>query len=112
MGMPARGLRADVTDTARGCLTPEFSVSGVRTSRAGKGRTLPMTKRLRVIAESNYKSDDIDVELLARMRLAGLKGHIRACRREPRRDRASPRPRSARHAAYRCSNPHFLVQGD
>ena len=29
-------------------------------------------KRIRVIAESNYKSDEIDAELLARMRLAGL----------------------------------------
>jgi transposase len=33
---------------------------------------LAHAKRLRVIAESNYKSDDIDAELLARMRLAGL----------------------------------------
>ena len=33
---------------------------------------LAHAKRLRVIAESNYKSDEIDAELLARMRLAGL----------------------------------------
>ncbi len=33
---------------------------------------LAHAKRLRVIAESNYKSDAIDAELLARMRLAGL----------------------------------------
>ena len=33
---------------------------------------LAHAKRLRVIAGSNYKSDDIDAELLARMRLAGL----------------------------------------
>ena len=33
---------------------------------------LAHAKRLRVIAQSNYKSDDIDAELLARMRLAGL----------------------------------------
>ncbi len=33
---------------------------------------LAHAKRMRVIAESNYKSDEIDAELLARMRLAGL----------------------------------------
>jgi transposase len=33
---------------------------------------LAHAKRLRVIAESNYKRDDIDAEILARMRLAGL----------------------------------------
>ena len=33
---------------------------------------LAHAKRIRVIAESNYKSDEIDAELLARMRLAGL----------------------------------------
>ena len=33
---------------------------------------LAHAKRLRVIAGSNYKSDDVDAELLARMRLAGL----------------------------------------
>ena len=33
---------------------------------------LAHAKRLRIIAESNYKSDDIDAEVLARMRLAGL----------------------------------------
>ena len=33
---------------------------------------LAHAKRLRVIAGSNYKSDDIDAQLLARMRLAGL----------------------------------------
>ena len=41
---------------------------------AGKGVhfVLAHAKRLRIIAGSNYKSDDIDAELLARMRLAGL----------------------------------------
>jgi len=33
---------------------------------------LAHARRLRAIAESNYKQDDIDAELLARMRLAGL----------------------------------------
>lgn len=33
---------------------------------------LAHARRLRVIAEANYKSDDIDAELLARMQLAGL----------------------------------------
>jgi transposase len=39
---------------------------------------LAHAKRLRVIAESNYKSDDIDAELLARMRLAGLIPEVHA----------------------------------
>jgi len=41
---------------------------------AGRGIyfVLAHAKRLRIIAESSYKSDDIDAELLARMRLAGL----------------------------------------
>jgi transposase len=33
---------------------------------------LAHAKRIRVIAESNYKRDDFDAEILARMRLAGL----------------------------------------
>ena len=33
---------------------------------------LAHARRLRAIAEANYKSDDIDAELLARMQLAGL----------------------------------------
>jgi len=33
---------------------------------------LAHAKRLKVIADSNYKRDDLDAELLARMRLAGL----------------------------------------
>lgn len=39
---------------------------------AGIGFVLAHARRLRAIAESNYKSDAIDAELLARMRLAGL----------------------------------------
>jgi transposase len=39
---------------------------------AGITLVLAHAKRLRAIAEANYKSDDIDAELLARMRLAGL----------------------------------------
>lgn len=40
----------------------------------GEGMTfvLAHAKRLRAIAEANYKSDEIDAELLARMHLAGL----------------------------------------
>ncbi|NIR30130.1 MAG: IS110 family transposase [Gammaproteobacteria bacterium] len=38
----------------------------------GFGFVLAHAKRLRIIAESNYKRDEIDAELLARMRLAGL----------------------------------------
>ena len=43
-----------------------------RLQGSGVHFVLAHAKRLRVIAESNYKSDDIDAELLARMRLAGL----------------------------------------
>lgn len=39
---------------------------------AGVHFVLAHARRLRAIAESNYKRDDIDAELLARMRLAGL----------------------------------------
>lgn len=39
---------------------------------AGIQFVLAHAKRLRAIAEANYKRDDIDAELLARMRLAGL----------------------------------------
>ena len=47
--------------------------SSIDSKRAkGSDFVLAHAKRLRVIAESNYKSDDIDAELLARMRLAGL----------------------------------------
>jgi transposase len=38
----------------------------------GIGFVLAHAKRLRHIAESNYKADEIDAELLARMQLAGL----------------------------------------
>ncbi len=38
----------------------------------GIGFQLAHAKRLRHIAESNYKADDVDAELLARMHLAGL----------------------------------------
>jgi transposase len=41
-------------------------------SGAGVRFVLAHARRLRVIAEANYKSDDIDAELLARMHLAGL----------------------------------------
>jgi transposase len=39
---------------------------------AGVHFVLAHARRLRLIAEANYKRDDIDAELLARMRLAGL----------------------------------------
>ena len=38
----------------------------------GFGFVLAHAKKLRAIAEANYKRDEIDAELLARMRLAGL----------------------------------------
>lgn len=38
----------------------------------GIGFVLAHAKRLRVIAQSTYKADEVDAELLARMRLAGL----------------------------------------
>ena len=38
----------------------------------GVGFVLAHAKKLRVIAESNYKTDEIDAEVLARMRVAGL----------------------------------------
>lgn len=41
-------------------------------SAAGVRFVLAHARRLRAIAEANYKSDDIDAELLARMHLAGL----------------------------------------
>jgi transposase len=41
-------------------------------SGAGVQFVLAHARRLRAIAEANYKRDDIDAELLARMRLAGL----------------------------------------
>jgi transposase len=41
-------------------------------SEAGVTFVLAHARRLRAIAEANYKRDDIDAELLARMRLAGL----------------------------------------
>jgi transposase len=41
-------------------------------SGAGMHFVLAHARRLRAIAEANYKRDDIDAELLARMRLAGL----------------------------------------
>jgi transposase len=39
---------------------------------AGISFVLAHAKRLRAIAEANYKRDEVDAELLARMRLAGL----------------------------------------
>ena len=41
-------------------------------TEAGIGFVLAHAKRLRAIAEGTYKRDEIDAELLARMRLAGL----------------------------------------
>jgi transposase len=38
----------------------------------GYGFVLAHAKKLRAIAEANYKRDEIDAEILARMRLAGL----------------------------------------
>jgi len=38
----------------------------------GFGFVLAHAKKLRAIAEANYKSDEIDAEILARMRVAGL----------------------------------------
>jgi transposase len=43
-----------------------------RLTGAGVQFVLAHARRLRAIAEANYKRDDIDAELLARMRLAGL----------------------------------------
>lgn len=51
---------------------------------AGAGFVLAHAKRLRVIAESTYKSDDIDAELLARMHLAGLIPRVHAKDQEQR----------------------------
>lgn len=45
---------------------------------AGHGFVLAHAKKLRAIAESNYKRDEIDAELLARMRLAGLIPEVHA----------------------------------
>jgi transposase len=39
---------------------------------AGIGFVLAHARRLRAIADANYKRDEVDAELLARMRLAGL----------------------------------------
>lgn len=44
----------------------------------GIGFVLAHAKRLRAIAESSYKSDEVDAELLARMRLAGLIPEVHA----------------------------------
>lgn len=41
-------------------------------SEHGIGFVLAHAKKLRAIAEANYKSDEIDAEVLARMRVAGL----------------------------------------
>ena len=55
---------------------------------------LAHAKRLRVIAESNYKSDDIDAELLARMRLAGLIPEVHPKCVEQREQAVLPRNRA------------------
>ena len=44
----------------------------------GHGFVLAHAKKLRVSAESNYKRDEIDAELIARMRLAGLIPRVHA----------------------------------
>lgn len=44
----------------------------------GFGFVLAHAKKLRAIAEANYKRDEIDAELLARMRLAGLIPEVHA----------------------------------
>lgn len=44
----------------------------------GHGFVLAHAKKLRVIAEANYKRDEIDAEILARMRLAGLIPEVHA----------------------------------
>lgn len=53
----------------------------------GYGFVLAHAKQLRAIAEANYKRDEIDAELLARMRLAGCIPTV------------SPKPRAAREQA-------------
>ena len=66
---------------------------------------LAHAKRLRVIAESNYKSDDIDAELLARMRLAGLIPEV-----HPRWHSSADdaRPRGSRRHPQETPNPEEL----
>ena len=44
----------------------------------GHGFVLAHAKKLRAIAESDYKRDDLDAELLARMRVAGLIPQVHA----------------------------------
>lgn len=43
-----------------------------RMSAEGIGFVLAHARKLRAIADANYKRDEVDAELLARMRLAGL----------------------------------------
>jgi transposase len=51
---------------------------------AGCRFVLAHARRLRAIAEANYKDDDVDAELLARMRLAGLIPEVHPSSREQR----------------------------
>lgn len=51
---------------------------------AGCRFVLAHARRLRAIAEANYKADDIDAALLARMRLAGLIPEVHPSSREQR----------------------------
>jgi transposase len=51
---------------------------------AGGRFVLAHARRLRAIAEANYKSDEVDAELLARMRLAGLIPEVHPSSREQR----------------------------
>lgn len=46
--------------------------------RRGIGFVLAHASKLRIIAKGNYKNDEIDAELLARMRLAGLIPEVHA----------------------------------
>jgi transposase len=60
----------------------------------GHGFVLAHAKKLRAIAESNYKRDEIDAELLARMRLAGLIPEVYAKGIEAREQAALVRHRA------------------
>lgn len=53
-------------------------------TEVGIGFVLAYAKKLRAIAESTYKSDEVDAELLARMRLAGLIPEVHAARADQR----------------------------
>jgi hypothetical protein len=77
----------------------------------GHGFVLEHAKELRATAESNYKRDEIDAELLARMRLAGLIPEVYAKGIEAReqaalvRHRARPGPPACVAAARSGAAP-------